>query len=567
MFIIQEKISAICNDILKNEYGVQDPAIEFSLSLEEGRGDITTSAAMQYGKRLKKVPRDIGASFVRAIQTLPEVMLCEVAGPGFVNVTLKPNILCSYLQNVFSALAPQISASRTVVLDYSAPNIAKPLGIHHILSTVIGQSLANILRHVGCSVVAINHIGDWGTQFGKLAVAYEKWGGAKDVSKYSLEDLLSLYVKFHTELESDSSLEEEGRKAFARLEQGDALLRKFWKDVIDITMQSMEHLYKRLDVHFDHTQGESFYEDKMQPIIEEGKRKNVFVPGKEGALITEFDEGTKIPPAIVLKGDGSTIYMTRDLATLRYRIDTWHPEQVLYVVDVAQSLHFRQIFAIAKKLGWELPDCQHVSFGRMSFAEKGMSTRKGNILRLEEVLDEAVRRADELIAEKRSELHGAEREDLAEMMGVGSVVYGVLSQNRELDLTFDWKKFLSFDGNSAPYIQYTYARAQSLLTKANVTETLGECIVEDLTPAERILVRQLLAFPSVLDAVCADLLPHKLTVYLYELCQCFNSFYNADPILIAEGSVRARRLLFTQAVARVLKTGTALLTLRVPDRM
>ena len=273
-----------------------------------------------------------------------------------------------------------------------------------------------------------------------------------------------------------------------------------------------------------------------------------------------------MPPAIVLKGDGSTIYMTRDLATARYRIDTWHPGAILYVVDVAQQMYFKQLFGILAQLKWDLPVLEHTLYGRMSFSDRKMSTRKGNILKLDEVLDEAVSRAESLIQERGDKIQTDDPKGLAEMMGVGALVYGILSQNRKMDMVFDWKKMLSFEGNSAPYLQYTHARAQSVLRKGEAKDP-KLTTVTSLSTAERRLTKLLLLFGQTLEEARKDHLPHKLTNYLYEVCQAFNTFYNSDEILTAPTKSRAFRLGMTSLTARILKTGAEILTLRVPDRM
>ena len=332
-------------------------------------------------------------------------------------------------------------------------------------------------------------------------------------------------------------------------------------------MVSMERLYKRLHVRVDHTHGGSFYEKKMQPIIDEGREKGVFTEGEEGALISEFSEESGLPPAIVVKADGATIYLTRDLATVRYRLDTFHPQSLLYIVDVSQQLYFQQLFATVQKLGWNLPDLEHVVIGRMSFSDKSMSTRKGNIIQLEKALDEAVKRADTLIEEKESEVTGAEKDDLAEMIGIGAFVYTILSQNRKQNLTFTWDKALTFEGNSGPYLQYTHARARSVLRKGEVEKIDPPSKIETLETRELLLMRHMAKFPFVLDEAREDAMPHKLTNYLYVLCQEYNSFYSSLPILKAEEPQRTLRLALTQLTADILKTGAEILTLRVPDQM
>jgi arginyl-tRNA synthetase len=563
-----DALQAKARQILHTMYDVADCDIAWERPNQAAFGDIATPVAMQLARVLKKSPKSIAEALASELAKDPSVAKTEVAGPGYVNVWLTPDALLAELAQTREACTARVAKkSAPVVIDYSAPNIAKPLGIHHILSTVIGQVLSNLYRHMGTPVVAVNHIGDWGTQFGKLAVAFEMWGGKTPVERCTVEDLLALYVRFHDAAESDPSLEERGQDAFLRLEQGDAKLRAFWESVVGITLRELGVLYARLHVTFDHTQGESFYEDKMQPIIDEGKKNNVFVPGEKGALVVQYPEETGLPPAIVVKADGATIYMTRDLATARYRIDTWKPQSVLYVVDVAQELYFRQLFAAINMLGWKPPKLEHVQFGRMRFADKKMSTRKGNILRLEEVLDEAVKRAGELIKSRGDAIQSDDPKALAEMMGVGAVVYGILSQNRQSDLVFDWDRMLSFEGNSAPYLQYTHARARSVLRKAEEQAQSLPRSVASLTDAERALLGGLLHFPVALEEARTAHLPHVLTHALYDLCQLFNAFYSSTPILQASEAERALRLFLTQLTADVLRCGAELLTLRVPDRM
>ncbi len=551
---------------MKKKFDVST-SVSFDIPRESGRGDLTSNIALQLAKQVGKSPRDIAQMLIDELGTIKGVKSMEIAGPGYVNIHLETAELTASLPDIMKDAKPKSirKKEKPVIVEYSQPNIAKPLGVHHLLTTIIGQVITNLYRYSGYNTIAINHLGDWGTQFGKLYVAFEKWG-TKDVSDCTLDDLLALYVKFHEEVEKNPELENEGRAAFAKLEQGDKKLQAFWQEVVKITMASMEKLYSQLSVSFDFTHGESFYRDKMEPIIEEGKKKKVFKTGEEGALIAEFPEASKLPPAIVMKGDGATIYMTRDLATVQFRVQKWQPAEILYVVDVAQSLYFQQLFAIVHQLGWDLPNLEHVVFGRMRFADRSMSTRKGNILKLEDVLTEAVERADKLIAEKESEVVGEEKKELAKMIGIGSVIYGVLSQNRKMDMVFDWSKVLSFEGNSAPYVQYTHTRAMSVLRKAD--KKVGKIsYAGELTEKERALIHLLLQFSDTVESARADRMPHKLCTYLYELCQAFNAFYNSEPILKADGALRDFRLSLTQTSASLIKTGAEILTLRVPDRM
>ncbi|MDO8468423.1 MAG: arginine--tRNA ligase [Candidatus Peribacter sp.] len=564
-----EELAEKARITLQDKYSLRDLVVEWRRPQEKAQGDAATTIALKLAKNLKKKPQEVAQVLCDALQKSPGVEKAEVAGAGYVNVWLTPEALIRELSITEEACSPRPASKGKgpVIIDYSQPNIAKPLGVHHILSTVVGQCLCNLHRHLGYEVVGWNYIGDWGTQFGKLAVAWEKWGKGKPVSEYSLDELLELYVRFHAEAEKDKTLDDAARAAFLKLEQGDKNLRSFWEGVVKVTKASLAAIYERLHVRFDTDIGESFYEDKMQPILEEGRKKKVFVEGEEGSLIVTFKDEEKLPPFLVQKGDGATLYATRDLAQIRYRIDTFHPQAILYVVDVAQQLYFQQLFKTVSRLDWKLPLLEHVVFGRMRFADQAMSTRKGTVLKLEHVLDEAVSRAQEAITAHRDSIQTDDEASLAEMMGTGALVYGILSQNRKMDLIFDWEKVLSLDGNSAPYLQYTHARACSVLRKAETNDFALPQKSQALTDRERSLIGTLLTFPAVLEDARAQRMPHTLANYLYALCQEFNSFYNSEPILKAEERQRTLRLSLTSLAARVLKTGAELLTLRVPERM
>ena len=558
-------LSQAAQTVLTQKFGVKDLEVSWERPQEAEHGDLATPIALQSAKQAGCSPKEIAEALCASLSKEVLVSKVEVAGPGYVNVFLTPDALIEALGSVRQACTAKVKNKEApVVLEYSGPNIAKPLGIHHILSTVIGQAIANIYDHQGYNVETVNHIGDWGTQFGKLYVAYTNWGD-KPVEECSVEDLLDLYVRFHDEAEKNPDLDDEARAAFTRLEQDDKEMKAFWKTAVDVSLKELFAMYERLHVRIEHQHAESLYADMMQSIIEEGQKKGVITEGKEGALIVEFPEESNMPPAIVLKGDGSTIYHTRDLATIRYRIEKFHPQSVLHVVDVAQQLYFEQLLQMGEMLWDDLPHWEHIIIGRMRFAEKSMSTRKGNIVRLEQVLDEAVKRADEVIEQHGEKIQTDDRDALSEMMGVGAVAYGVLSQNRRMDMVFDWDTFLSFDGNSAPYLQYTHARARSVVEKAGGVSDPES--VDELSEKERVLLNTLLQFDRVLEEARKAHMPHILANYLFTLCQDFNGFYNDSPILKAEGAQRTLRVYLTDLTASVLKTGASLLTLSVPDRM
>ncbi len=563
-----EEVTTLAEESLKSAFRIKDVIVTWQVPRERGRGDLATTVALELSKKLKKKPMEIAEALSTALQKNVSIEHAEAVAPGYVNITLAPSALLRELNRSREAETGKVAdkKARSVIVEYSQPNIAKPLGVHHIIGTVLGQATSNLYRHLGHNVISWNYIGDWGTQFGKLAVAYEKWG-EKPVEDHTIDELLNLYVRFHEEAEADPTLEDRGREAFRALEKGDVSLRAFWEDVVAVTKTSLTDVYERLQVSFDLDLGESFYEDKMEAVLDEGKKKNVFTIGEGGALIVAFPESANMPPYLILKGDGATLYSTRDLAQMRYRIDTYHPAKILIFTDIAQKLHFEQLMETCRMLGWELPEFENVLFGRMRFVDKSMSTRKGNILNLEQVLDEAVQRAEKIIREREETVQTDDPKELAEMMGIGALVYGILSQNRKMDLVFDWDKMLSFEGNSAPYIQYTHARARSVLRKAKTDAAELPKDIDSLTEKERLLIGTLLQFSKVLDEALETHMPHKIANYLYELCQDYNAFYNSEPILKAEEPSKSLRLALTSFTASVLKTGARILTLRVPERM
>ncbi|MBI3335988.1 arginine--tRNA ligase [Candidatus Peregrinibacteria bacterium] len=563
-----EHLTKAAKDALSKQFGVV-PDVVWEYTQGPDRGDVSTCIALQIAKNVKSSPRAVAEVVEEALKGLKGVERTEIAGSGYVNVWLTPDELLKGLIQTRTACTAKVKRKKEapIIIDYCGPNIAKPLGIHHILSHVVGQAMINLYRHGGYNVIGWSYPGDWGTQFGKLFVAYEKWGSKKPVIKYSVDELLSLYVRFHQEAEENPSLEDDARKVFAKMEAGDKTLRTFWREVVEISRKDLEKLYARLQIHVDIETGESFYEEKMNPILEEGQKKGVVTRGEGGALIVEFSAEKNLPPMMLKKSDGSTLYATRDLAMVRYRLDEYDPKALYYVVDVAQSLHFQQLEAACELFGWKMPAFEHVYFGRMRFADASMSTRKGTVIRLEDALDEGVRRAAEIIRERGEGIQTDAPEVLAEMMGIGALVYGILSQNRKMDIIFDWNKMLSFEGNSAPYLQYTHARSRSVLRKANQKNIVNFPTVDRLSASERKLIGTLLQFALILDEACVTHMPHKLAHYLYALCQDYNAFYNAEPILQAAEPSRTLRLSLTACAADVLKTGAELLTLRVPDRM
>lgn len=550
-----------------------DVNIEYPSSQEHG--DYASNVAMHLAKKLAMNPREVAEKIVEKIAADQVVEKAEVAGPGFINFFVKEEYLNKEVQKVLEEKdkygSTEVGKSKNLIAEYSAPNIAKPLGVHHLLTTIIGQSLYNIYGKLGFNNISINHIGDWGTQFGKLICAYKKWGKKKEIEADPINEMLKLYVKFHDEAEGNPELEDEARKEFREFEQGDKENRKLWQWFVDESMKEIKKTYDKLGgIHFDYTQGESFYEDKMEPLLKDGKEKGIFVNGEEGSFIVEYDD-PDLPPFVVQKKDGATLYSTRDFAALKYRIEEFKPVKILYVVDIAQSLHFKQLYKAAERFPWYHGEAVHVWFGRMHMEDGKMSTRKGTVILMDDLLDEAVLRAEKVVEAKNPDL--SNKENVAKVVGVGAVKYNILSQNRTTDITFDWDKVLALDGNSAPYLQYSYARAKSILRKAATYgegENKNSNENQDSTPG--VVIRNLIRlFPKFAEQIALsakEYKPNILCNYLYDLAQQFNSFYNNVPVLKAENEkVREERLKIVEAASQILKNGLELLGIEVVEEM
>jgi arginyl-tRNA synthetase len=542
-------------------------------------GDIQINAAMQLAKAEKKPPREVAQRIVEAIADHPAIARAEIAGPGFVNVFVRDGWLAD---NAGEALALRdVARGQRVVIDYSSPNVAKPMHIGHIRSTIIGDAIKRALRAVGYEVVADNHLGDWGTQFGKLIVAWRKWLDADAFARDPVAELLRLYIKFQEESKTGeddegndaSPLVKEARAELVKLQQGDAENLALWHKFVDVSMNEFNRVYKRLGVEFDVTLGESFYNDRLPATIERLTRDGIAVES-QGALVVFFpkpDGGDEMPPAIVRKADGGFNYATTDVAGVLYRVERWSPARIIILTDERQQLHFRQIFAIARRLGITCA-LEHVWFGLMRLPEGTISTREGKLIGLEALLDEAEARAQKVAREAQEarepgdRLAESELGEVARVVGIGAVKYNDLSKDRQTLVTFTWDKALSLSGNSGPYLQYAYARIQSILRKA-AREGAAPGVIGALLPAERALLTKLYDYGAAVEAVAATTRPHLLCDYLYDLAGAFSTFYNEHPVLKAEPAVRAARLQLCALTARALKDGLGLLGIEVLDRM
>ena len=453
---------------------------------------------------------------------------------------------------------------KTVCLDYSSINIAKRFHIGHLSTTMIGHSLKRIFDFLGYTTVGINHLGDWGTQFGKMVCAYKKWGSKEEVEKNGIDAMSALYVRFHQEAEKNPSLEDEGRAWFKKIEDNDPEAMEIFRWFKEVTLKDAARVYDKLGVTFDSYAGESFYNDKMEPVVQELRDKGLLVES-QGAWVVDLEEDN-MPPCLILKSDGATIYATRDLAAAIYRQNTYHFWKCLYVVAYQQDLHFRQVFRVLEKMGYPwAKDCVHVAFGMVSFEGEALSTRKGNMILLDDLLDQAVMKAREIIEEKSPGLEN--KDEVARQVGIGAVIYTDLSNNRIKDIDFHWDRALNFDGESGPYVQYTHARCCSVLRKA--PDFSG--IVPDwnaLTDDEaQALLRLIGRFPDVIRDAADKYEPSMVTRAVTDIAQAFNKYYYEHRILDGEPADVAARVALTDATRCVIKTGLYLIGIEAPERM
>ena len=457
-----------------------------------------------------------------------------------------------------------LGRGKTVCLDYSSINIAKRFHIGHLSTTMIGNSLKRIYDFLGYTTVGINHLGDWGTQFGKMICAYKKWGTKEEVEQGGVAALEALYVRFHEEAEKDPSLEDEGRAWFKKIEDGDAEALSIFAWFKEITLKDAARVYDLLGVSFDSYAGESFYIDKMEPVIRELRDKGLLVES-EGAQVVDLIEDN-MPPCLIIKKDGTTIYATRDITAAIYRQNTYHFDKCLYVVAYQQDLHFRQFFRVLEKMGYPwAKDCVHVSFGMVSFEGAALSTRKGNTVHLEDLLTQAVAKARAIIEEKSPNLEN--KDDVARQVGIGAVVYTDLSANRIKDIDFRWDRALNFDGESGPYVQYTHARCCSVLRKAGDLSGAApdwSALSDDEAQA---LLRLLSRFPDVIREAAEKYEPSMVTRSVTDIAQAFNKYYYEHRILDGDPAQSAARVALAAATRQTIKTGLYLIGIEAPERM
>ena len=571
MELINKQLESLFQQNVKSIFNI-DSNIEIQSSNKKGFGDFSTNFAMVNSKSLGKNPREIAQNLIDNFAKNDIIEKLEIAGPGFINIFLKKEFIDSEFNKIgkenynFSFL----DTNKNIVIDYSSPNIAKRMHIGHLRSTIIGDSVKRILNFIGYKTIADNHIGDWGTQFGKLIVGYDKWLDRESYEKDPIEELERIYVKFSVESEKDPELENIAREELRKLQVGDERNSKLWHEFIDISLKEYDKIYKRLDITFDLYNGESFYNNMMTDIINELTVKNIVTEDQE-ALVVFFDEDTNLHPCIVQKKDGSFLYSTSDLATIKYRKEVLHADKVIIITDERQQDHFRQVFKISEILGEGFDyDKVHVWFGIMRFKDGIFSSRKGNIIKLNDLLDEARQKVRETVEEKNPSIPVEEKELISEVVGIGAIKYFDLSQNRTSPIIFEWEKVLSFEGNTGPYLQYTYARIKSIFRKLkeeNIDYNKDSKIILE-SDIERDLALILLDFPNIVVKAAESYRPNLIADYLFETARAFNTFYNSKSILKADNKdIMNSRITLSDKSAYILKMGLDLLGIKTVDRM
>ena len=522
-------------------------------------------------KELRKAPPAIANEIKEKIEAVEEIEKIEVAG-GYLNFFINKSILAKEVLEEISKAEQygksEIGKEKNIVIDYSAPNIAKPFHIGHLRSTVIGGALYNIYKYLGYNVTGVNHLGDYGTQFGKLIEGYKMWGKEYDIEKDPINELTKIYIRINEACKNDEQILENCRNNFKKLEDGDSYCVETWKKFRELSLQEFQKVYDLLGSKFDSWNGESFYSDKMPEVIEILEKTGKLIES-QGAKIIELEDKGINTPCIIEKSNGSTTYATRDLAAILYRARTYDFDKALYVTSYEQVLHFKQVFEVAKLLGLDekyTKGLEHVSFGMVLLPEGKMSTREGNIIKLEDLLNEAISRAQEIIEQKNPELEN--KEEVAKKVGIGAVIFNDMSSSRIKDEVFDWNTILNFQGETGPYVQYTYVRTKSVLEKAGYLPKIEEVKGENLADEYSLIILKLIYnFEDVLIQVTDKNEPSILARYLIDLAKAYSSFYNENKIIVEDKDVQNARIYLTYAVSEVLKQGANLLGIQMPEKM
>ena len=523
-------------------------------------------------KELKKAPQIIATEIKDKLNIPDNIVLETKVVNGYLNFYLNPMLIAKTVLEEFEDKKEKYGSSdigkgKTVVIDYSSPNIAKPFHIGHLRSTVIGNALHNIYKFLGYNVVGINHLGDYGTQFGKLIEGYKRWGSEYDIEHNPIDELTKIYIRINNLCKEDESVLEACRNNFKKLEDGDEYCTKLWQKFRDLSLKEFQKVYDLLDVHFDSSNGEAFYSDKMPEIVQILEKTGKLVES-EGARVINLDE-YNIPPCIIEKTNGSTTYATRDLAAIMYRARTYNYDKALYVTSYEQNLHFKQVFETAKLLGLDkkyTDGLEHIPFGMVQLKTGKMSTREGNIIKLEELLNEAITRASKIIEEKNSNLEN--KEEVAKKVGIGAVIFNDLYNSRIKDEIFDWDIMLNFNGETGPYLQYMYVRTNSVLEKANKLPNIQNVKIELLNDNASIyLIKEMYNFENIVKQSAEKNEPYIISRYLINIAKAFSSFYNDNKIICDDADLQNARVYLTYCTNVILKTGASLLGIQMPNKM
>jgi len=582
---IELKLQAAVREILPDV----DTSVVLVRPCDPKFGDYQSNALMSLAKERKLNPRQLATDVVGKLDVSACCEKVEIAGAGFLNFRLKPQTLAQTLQSAASGehlFFPKTEQPRTIVIDFSSPNVAKPMHIGHIRSTILGDTLARVFRLLGHRVVTDNHIGDWGTQFGKLLVGWKKHLDGAALRQDPIGEMERLYKLINSASEADAQVLEEARQELVKLQSGDAENLKIWQEMLALSQVQFDTIYKRLGVKFDHAYGESFYNPLLGKVVEDLLRRGIAresegaigvfsdgsLPQKQDPFLVNRDGEWIADPALIRKSDGGFNYTTTDLATIDYRLKTWSPNEIVYVVDDRQSGHFKKLFLAFAR--WQSDAAKkvkmvHVGFGKILGDDgKPFKTRSGDTVKLGDLLDETEERALKVVVEKNPELSESQQREIARVVGIGAVKYADLLPNRQSDYVFSWDKMLALQGNTAPYLQYAYARIKSIFRKSESTIVNRQSAIQLAAPEEIALAKHLLNFGLTLEAVADEYRPNFLCNYLYELAGHFARFYENCPVLKAENeAVRNSRLALCDLTARVLKQGLDVLGIEVVEQM
>ncbi|MBI2063630.1 MAG: arginine--tRNA ligase [Candidatus Yanofskybacteria bacterium] len=571
--MIRDLLKNLVNEILKSQNWpvLESEEIQIEKPDNPDFGDYAVNIAFDLAKQLKKSPQEVAQTIAEEIDKAKptEIAKVETVG-GYVNFFLSDDFLHQSLADIYKNRKNYgKSASgkgQKIIVEYSQPNIAKQMHIGHLRTTVLGDAMANIYENLGYKVIRWNYLGDWGTQFGKLIAAYKLWGSKKEIETAPIRALTGLYVKFHQELKEHPELDRRGQEEFAKLEANDKENRKLWKWFRKLSIKEFERIYKTLGINFDIWLGESHFEKELKSLVADLRKRGIAEIGEEGATIIKLDQ-FNLPPALIQKGDGASLYLTRDIAALKYRLDKYKPAKLLYVVGNEQSLHFEQLFAAAKILDLNTAELSHIKYGLvLGEDKKKMSTREGEAIPLEEVIQKAMELAYKIVDKKSQDLPEKEKAEIARTVTLGALKYEMLNEHRNSDIVFSWEKMLDFSGNSAPYLQYTYARLHSILDKAGKIDKSDFTMLTE--KSEFVIIKHLLNFPDAVVDSARNNLTNNLALYLYELSNLVNQFYETTPILKDDDTTRRHaRLILIQTTASILKSGLNLLGIQTLDRI